>query len=825
MLSTSPAAQVLGRLPRIMEPALVSPAAFSALETTRPLTILRAARGFGKTTTLVSWLRQRRDSIRTVYQPLGTWANDVHGFWHGLAEALHALGVIPPVEPSDPRTHLKESLTALAAPLRLILDNYHEAGLSGGADAIDEDLIDLVRTDDNFYLVVAGRTARALESVGPLSVDASVIGPPALRLDADGVRELAQAAGLDLAAEQAERVAADLGGWPAAIRACLREFANRGHLDEDRVMGYVSALVADLRFGDVRDFLLRTAVPEDFDIDLLRLVMPAAGPAGEAAAPDPARILARLRGAGLVHDRRTTAGVRYSYPPAIRRALLHVMHQTAPDIGRQVHRALLAGPAGGYQPGEALTHAVRAEEWATALELIDEQWFSLLTKRPGALVDAVRRIPAAHGDHDPRVRMAREHLAAIVDRTRGGAAWVVPETLLRSADVMNEGAGAVEPADEDSLVLLQWGVAALLSGNHDAATYAFSHARELGLGRHTLAAVLGAAGLTLVHALAGEPDLARESRTDATLQQHLSKGGPVDPGDLAAVTVRIADALAAVDAGDADAGDRVAAMVEPRNRAELWIVAEFVRAHHATVADDPEEVFRQANQVRAALRHIPRGTLADTVLRSVLVELLLIARMVGVAAEVAAELGEDPIGWTAMAKVFHARQDYQAAIDHARRAAQAPDVSRRSQLEATVILASALHARNARAQARAAFHQAMLLSSATGQRRPFQLMPRYVFDMLTRETPQVAALWPSSGPAQGGTREAVELPTLTMREAQVLRALERHSGPVGIGQALGLSVNTVKTHLRSIYRKLGVASRNEALAAAGRGYTHTSPGV
>ena len=35
-----------------------------------------------------------------------------------------------------------------------------------------------------------------------------------------------------------------------------------------------------------------------------------------------------------------------------------------------------------------------------------------------------------------------------------------------------------------------------------------------------------------------------------------------------------------------------------------------------------------------------------------------------------------------------------------------------------------------------------------------------------------------------------------------------------IGDELGISVNTVKFHLRVIYRKLGVGSRNEAAAMA-----------
>lgn len=41
-----------------------------------------------------------------------------------------------------------------------------------------------------------------------------------------------------------------------------------------------------------------------------------------------------------------------------------------------------------------------------------------------------------------------------------------------------------------------------------------------------------------------------------------------------------------------------------------------------------------------------------------------------------------------------------------------------------------------------------------------------------------------------------------------------------IGQELYVSQNTVKTHIRAIYRKLGVSTRHDAIAAAGTPLTH-----
>nr|WP_240921385.1 helix-turn-helix transcriptional regulator [Microbacterium excoecariae] len=52
---------------------------------------------------------------------------------------------------------------------------------------------------------------------------------------------------------------------------------------------------------------------------------------------------------------------------------------------------------------------------------------------------------------------------------------------------------------------------------------------------------------------------------------------------------------------------------------------------------------------------------------------------------------------------------------------------------------------------------------------------------------------------------------LSDRERDVFRHLQTAQSLAEIATSLGLSVNTVKTHQRSIYRKLGVSSRREAV--------------
>ncbi|MBV8560884.1 MAG: response regulator transcription factor, partial [Acidimicrobiia bacterium] len=66
--------------------------------------------------------------------------------------------------------------------------------------------------------------------------------------------------------------------------------------------------------------------------------------------------------------------------------------------------------------------------------------------------------------------------------------------------------------------------------------------------------------------------------------------------------------------------------------------------------------------------------------------------------------------------------------------------------------------------------------------------------------------------------EAADEPVhpLTSRELDVLRYLPTRLSNIDIGARLRISQNTVKTHLKDIYRKLRVSSRNEAVVAAVR---------
>jgi len=58
------------------------------------------------------------------------------------------------------------------------------------------------------------------------------------------------------------------------------------------------------------------------------------------------------------------------------------------------------------------------------------------------------------------------------------------------------------------------------------------------------------------------------------------------------------------------------------------------------------------------------------------------------------------------------------------------------------------------------------------------------------------------------------VPTLTARETSVIEALANGGTYLSIAADLGIGINTVRTHVRSIYEKVGAESRTEAVNLA-----------
>lgn len=126
-----------------------------------------------------------------------------------------------------------------------------------------------------------------------------------------------------------------------------------------------------------------------------------------------------------------------------------------------------------------------------------------------------------------------------------------------------------------------------------------------------------------------------------------------------------------------------------------------------------------------------------------------------------------------------------------------------------------------------ALGHALELAQPHGYQRMFVREASWIREPLTR----LVGVWPTSYPADllGAIAAAPPAPRplvggtgLTARELEVLRYLGSPLSMSEIAQALFVSRNTVKSHVRSIYGKLGVSSRQAAVAAQHREHHDTT---
>jgi LuxR family maltose regulon positive regulatory protein len=116
-----------------------------------------------------------------------------------------------------------------------------------------------------------------------------------------------------------------------------------------------------------------------------------------------------------------------------------------------------------------------------------------------------------------------------------------------------------------------------------------------------------------------------------------------------------------------------------------------------------------------------------------------------------------------------------------------------------------------------AMSRAVLIGEREGIRRPFRRFDQRRLAVLLdrRRWVEEHTAAPAVGPRPaGGEPPAGTLDVLSERERDVLRYLPTVLTAGEIAGNLNISINTVKAHMRSIYRKLGAARRREAVVRA-----------
>lgn len=161
--------------------------------------------------------------------------------------------------------------------------------------------------------------------------------------------------------------------------------------------------------------------------------------------------------------------------------------------------------------------------------------------------------------------------------------------------------------------------------------------------------------------------------------------------------------------------------------------------------------------------------------------------------------------------------DSAGALAVAGRAARDASVTPRDALELQLVI-SLVHLRSGELDdARARFRQAVVLGRQ-GLLSTFGLFPREEVLELCRQTGTDPRDMGVTAAPRGARRLGMSVPIvlLTKRERAVLVGLAAGASPITIAAEHGVSVNTVRTQIRKVYRKLDATSRASALARAGR---------
>jgi LuxR family maltose regulon positive regulatory protein len=395
-----------------------------------------------------------------------------------------------------------------------------------------------------------------------------------------------------------------------------------------------------------------------------------------------------------------------------------------------------------------------------------------------------------------------------------GAALDARDVLLEMSAQDRDHLGRTEPTLHNQI-----GTTLFSAGRFDEALESFARATAIGASRGLKGGLQGTALTAGTLAVAGDLGEAAHVAHEAAGLDWPEGWLTGYPGSF----LQLAEALLALERWDADEADRRIRSLDPhRSTIEHWALLAHVDAVVGLLRGEPGrallrlegEIARQRKRSSAATRSLAR--LAET--RS----LLLLAA--GDAEGAKKALGKAPssIGAArhgiAAARIDLACGQPEDALRHLLRVRELADSRARGDRTTLRAAALALLGDDDSYGDRAApvVHEAVAFLTDRGQGLALALVPTEALDAMIR----IAA---AAGQGDddllrrarrhAGVSSLSAGPVFTAREAALVRALPEARDTAELAAMLSVSPNTIKTQLRSVYRKLGVASRSEAIAA------------
>jgi LuxR family transcriptional regulator, maltose regulon positive regulatory protein len=356
----------------------------------RPVTLIAAPAGFGKTTLLSTWLE--RASLHTAWISLEHDDDDLARFWSYVFTALSrvhpgsgtsALSLLQasPLAPLPPiETVLSvwiNELATLPHEMALVLDDYHLITAQPIHRAVTY-LVD--HLPPQLHLVIATRAdpplpLARLRARGHLTE----IRAADLRFTAEEVMAfLTQALGPKLSSEDIAVLEARTEGWIAGLQ--LAALSLQGHND---IPGFLDAFSGSHRYiidylveevlarqpEPVQTFLLQTAILERLQGSLCEAVMGVMRVSGSEASGQ--AMLEQLEQANLFLTPLDDERRWYRYHQLFAEALRHRLLRGQPDLVPELHRRASAWYEQHGLTHEAVYHALTAADFEQAARLIE----------------------------------------------------------------------------------------------------------------------------------------------------------------------------------------------------------------------------------------------------------------------------------------------------------------------------------------------------------------------------------------------------------------------------------------------------------------------
>jgi len=775
---------------------------------------------------------------------------------------------------------LVEAAQLLTEPVTLVLDDVHEladaAGVGGTAPSDPADSPVLAGLDllirhapPTLRLVLSGRCPPRLQLARlRVSGDLADVTAADLACTVEEADAYFAMLGLEVDAGARDEVLRRTEGWMAGLRLAAMsirsQMQERGRITdlaghEPLVTDYLWDEVLVRQPPETRLFMLRTSVTEQMSGDLADALT--GGPGG-------ARTLERLSRENSFVEALGNDHATYRYHPLLRDVLVAERNREIPHEVPVLLRRAARWHAAHDRATDALRSAAEAGDWDYAAHMLAEAGTAALVRSGASTLEQVLALfPAERCADDAAVAAAlaaarlwsgdpdgaSHHLEA-AQRALGRCAPAsrrVIEPWLAALRVMQ----AASRAAADPVLLTQgWTLAEQVQATagtrpeHRACGllwFALGAARLRRWEIHEASCALSHAGRQLTAGGLGElsarargwQGLAEAWYGDLTAaEKSLGESRECDPGAsclaaLASAQVSLArDDLAGARKLLDDAGDHVAARHQLPGEPQLSVVTALIRAR--TVLADGDSTGARGLVLRLRDTSAPDDPHVEWMLTLLDCEIALRTGDTGRArAALDGQAGgpyQERAGSQLMlARLLLAEGNFAGAVEAARPILDATTDGVTLQIKVAALLVAAVANRRTGLTETAAelLEQALALAEPDDASRVFLDAGQPVRSAITVLVPPTSRSAGFAGrilerfdtqlPHAGGAPEQAEV-LLTDSELAVLRFLPSHLTNQEIAEALFLSINTVKTHLRSAYRKLGVTSRRAAIARGRR---------